>query len=487
MTTLHPATERIAFQLNSPLAKKLVALCADTLAWVEETRKSHLVDGKIVIATPDRIRDVTDYIKTTFVSRLVTICAQQLNLSIVVYIDSATDYGNSAMFAFYVDVMKTKDFDRLLRANALYSGVAAYADTPFDASLFIKLASNIDLEKSKLFKKTKDYLCCCFIQPANFLGPELFQGSVFLTAEEQAAIILHELGHALTILEHMGDLYYRADIATNSITYLDTKASDKTVLQVVETLEKHTPTDAPDYETALSAVKANVSHCHPVVAGIAFFFFTGAVLSYIAWMVGAGVVGGINEGSSKTSDTVVTQSNLSYCERMADEFVSRHGLGKALTSGLLKIGVNKVALREAVSNNLLIKTTILSLATACHFFGMFFFYDDGVYDPLWLRSDHLLQNNMVVFKDDTLSPALRTHFLAETKELITLVETYKKSKGFKLKSLFWGTIMRILSRGSVVDGFRTANLSNDYDKLQLMTNGLIKNKLFMHAARLKNL
>jgi len=486
---LQPAMERIALQLNSPLAKQLVALCDAFLTWVEATRQPLIVDGKIPRATEDRIRQVMDYTKDVFAPGLVKICAQQLNFTTMIYTDRTIDYGNSAMYPCYVDIMKTKDVERLIVGRAIYSGIESHTNTTFDPDIFTQLSATIDLEKSKLIKKTTDYVFICWILPTTFLGPELFSGPAFYTAEEHAAIFLHEIGHALSILEHMGELYHRADVATNSIRYFTDKATDKESGQVVNTLEKLSSKLPPDYQTALVAVKTNVSRFHPVIAGLVFFYLVFVFLKYIKRFMDAGVISQINDGTQKTSDTVVTHSNRSYDERIADEFVSRHGLGAALTAALLKSGgYIRTSFNEAVNNNLIAKATLFSLSIGVHFFGMFLFCgDDGTYDPLWLRIEHILQNNMVIFKDEKLSPEVRSHFLDETKALLELYDSYKKSTKFKLQQLFWGTITRITSRSSVLDGFRTANLSNDYDQLQLMTNKLVKNSLYRQAARLKNL
>ena len=121
------------------------------------------------------------------------------------------------------------------------------------------------------------------------------------------------------------------------------------------------------------------------------------------------------------------------------------------------------------------------------FFGMVIYAGYTNYDPMWLRLEHCLLNTMVVFKDESLSEELRSHYINETKKMLEIIRAYTGSHRFKITQLFWGTIMRVVSRGSTIDGFRTAGLSNDYDILQRLTNGLVKNPLAFHAARLKSL
>jgi len=51
-----PATERVAFQHGSALAKKLTDLCQAFLDWADATRTLRLVDGKLPPITQARLR-----------------------------------------------------------------------------------------------------------------------------------------------------------------------------------------------------------------------------------------------------------------------------------------------------------------------------------------------------------------------------------------------------------------------------------------------
>ena len=484
-----PAVERIAFQHHSTLAQSVISVCQNFLNWVESTRP--MFDGKIQIATNGRLKAAQKYSEEVFAPQLQKILMTELNLNIKIYsIDQRV--FNCAMIPVFRNVVWS-EFDV---GESFYSGTNSYKNTPFDPKLF-DTDTSIDLTTGRFTKKSDNYVMILFLYVFTFLGKEAVGGIDPWTAEEHAAVILHECGHGLSMFEHMADVYHKADMAGNSIRYLNDSADDKTVLSTVINLETAV-NRLPDVEWTkevdkiIEDVKSSqmpAKNLAPVVCVLSVTYFCVLLTMMFTRLVDAGAFGVINENHNKSSDTVVTQSNKAYNERIADEFVTRHGLGAALATALTREdGYARSPLKDAINNSVVASAFvdafngILSLI-----FGIALYIDDGVYDPLWLRIDHIVKNNMVVFKDESLSPELRNYFIQETTELRKKLESIKSSKVRQINQLLWGTLLRITSRGSILDGLRTASLSRDYDILQQLTNGLIKNPLYFHAARLKNL
>ena len=489
------ALERIAFQHNSPLAHKLIGLCEDFLAWAESTRQLRLIDGKLPPITVARLKSCVEYAGITFAPALTKLFRQQLNLTVRVkcfydLIDSV------AMGYVFRDLTATESEAVVNR----YSGMVSPNASPVDLTAFDHLDIPIDLSRGKFKALPKSYFMELYLFPAIFLGNEAFS-NLSLTAEEHASMILHELGHAIGIVEHLSDFYHRADIASNSVRYLNETANAevlKSTLQNLDKIDRQNPDQ--EWSKTFDTLMKGLDNTKIVMHG--FRAATAASAAYVLLkfftapfrhMITAGRFGRINESPNKASDTVVTQSNMSYFERISDEFVSRHGLGAALVSSLMKTdeydrtGHINLEFIESIKNNRVIWTIVTSLSIVINFFGMIYYVNDGTYDPDWLRYEHVLQNSMVVFKDETLSPELRSYYLKQTTDLLAQIKTYTGTNRFKIRQIFWGTIMRITSRGSVLDAFITAGISADYDILQRMTNGLIKNPFFFHAARLKDL
>ncbi len=501
----HPAIERIAFQHHSPLARKMIAACQGFIDWVEKTRPAP-VQGVVPLVSKQRIQAAVGYASKTFAPVLVKLCADELNLKIkpVVFTDITAFDG--MMLPCYQTMVNTKDWHLLQIGEALYSGIADATTVRFDAAFFTKMASQLDLTTSQLKVHPDTYFIELYLFPCVFLNVEIYANCPKFTAEQQAAVFIHELGHAVSTLEHMGELYHRAETATKAIQYLATTTNAAVLTQAVTgltTAATDLPKDATDALTAvtkpapthgIASAFIPILTIGGVVAAIVTFvlgkLLLGVLLKAISRTLDARIDPWAHDTDVKTSDTVVTLSNVGYDERIADEFTSRHGLGAALASALAtarQIDMGKVLSRIVVNDTNTIKVLAFGLLMLSQTFGPMLYGAGLDYDPLWLRLEHLLNNNLLLFHDDTLSPELRDRYLRDTKDLITLVENYKSSKSRKLYQTFWGTIMRILSRSSVVDAFTTANLSNDYDKLQLLTNGLIANRLGYQAARLKAL
>ena len=484
-----PAVERIAFQHNSSLARRVVAVCAEFLSWVEETRQPLLVGGKLPPATEGRIKAAVNYATKTFAPKLTKILADELKLNVSVMCFNDVMF-NCAM----MPIFKHIEFEEQAIVSDFYTGTSSYNKEEYDPTILTSLDTQIDLSKGSFEKVPNDYIMILCLFTVTYLGEEVFGGISPWTAEEHAAVILHECGHAMSIFEHIADIYHRAGTAGNSIRYLSEKADDATVLATVETMKKsQNDSRAKEFDEIVAEIektREKTPGLRKVVASLAGMYLGLSFIFALLRTIAAGRYGKINEGNGKTADTTVTESNSGYDERIADEFVARHGLGAALALALKKMDLAgevyvRTRLDDALHNIILTKTIITAVSSVKHFLGMLLYFDSGTYDPMWLRLEHIVRNAMVVLKDESLSDDLRNYYLKETTKLLETIKSYTNTNRFKLHQLFWGTIMRIISRGSVIDSFHTAGLSQDYDILQRLTNGLVKNSLSYHAARLR--
>lgn len=499
MTTA--SIERINFQHKSVLATKLVAFIKESMDVLKSTRPT---DTKQEL-TELRIKNSTKQLQKIFVPKLVKLIKDELNIELEVAFVLNKTYLNGACYTEFKKFsdLASGDYDSVEVGMDLFSGLKNSIDEqspaePFDPEYFKKLSSDVDLSIGKFTSELKECRVYLYLYPTNFITEEWVDTRIIspVTAEELASVILHEFGHVMTLLEHLGDIYFRSDVMQNSIKYLSTSNDTHALNTAVSDLETHANQDQ------------NISKFYKIVNSLKIAIETVASIVSIIWLTcvpfdfivpalwrlnSAGKYGNINLKFQKTSDTVVTVGNESFIERIADEFVSRHGLGEALTSAMTKVnlyyslGHTKDSFSDAVKNVGVLSTLCLSFNLITDILSPL--YDNGYssYDSDWLRIEHVLLNNMVVFKDPTLDDKTRTYFIQQTKTIMDLINSYKNRKSFKLKQLLWNTIFRILSSYSLKDSLSTANLAHDYDTLQLITNGLIKNKLFYHSARLTNI
>lgn len=489
------AMERVAFQHNSALRTRIISVCADFLKWVQETRYFD-DNGQPLVASDYRINEAMKYADKIFAPALTNIILEELKLKILIQ-NIPDRIANSTVIYLEKNTTPT----RIEEGHSLSSGMSHY-NKDVDITVFDNFTRPLDLEKSTFVEVPDNYIIVLFNFITLFLGDEVFPRLKPLTAEEHAASILHECGHILYVVEHISDIYHRVDIAGNSIRYINEDADVKTVTDVTERVEKEIKKDGDKitnnyFEIAMQGMKKTKEESSkfiqiiiPFGACVVYLFYKLRFLSMILRMYMSGRFGFINSSSHKSSDTVVTESNAGYEERLADEFVSRHGLSAELASALKKMEDSEssvIALRESIQNLRVMSSIFYSFDIFCKMFGMLSYVNDGTYDPMFLRLEHLLNNSLVVFKDVHLDDKLKNYYIKQTQLLLETLKSYKSTSRYKFDQIFWGTIMRILSRGSIVDGFSTAGLSQDYDILQRLTGGLIKNKLYYHAARLKSI
>lgn len=496
-----PAVERIAFQHKSQLADKVVVICQEFLDWIAETRKLRVTDGVLPPITTGRMKAAMQYAKDVFGPALAKVFLAETNLHVLVAV-----YGDLHIDCFMAPLFTNLSTPQIRQVYKTFSGIGDPQNPAFDPAIFDTIDAKVDLTSSKLTTISKEYVMLLGILPAEYLGEEVFEHFIPVTAEEYAAGLLHELGHALTVLEYVADTYHRADVAGNSIKYLNEKADDRTCVTTLETVKEKTRDERdPEWSKFFSEITPETKQSSGPVKSIGVLTamlaarylciaFTKVFRASLARITLSGSYGSINSDIGKTSDTTISESNASYKERIADEFVSRHGLGGPLISWMAKFEAmkdklsTKTELAERLKTNYRVTWALITAYESVYKkFGMLMDVNDGTYDPPWLRLEHLIRNNMVVFKDESLSDELREFYLGETTKMLKVVESYKSTNRFKLTQLFWGTLLRITSRGSLLDSLRTAGLSADYDRLQLMSNGLVKNPLAFHAARLQSL
>ena len=502
------ATERVDVQLYSVLAKRTVVLCQETLDYFASTRTTD-ANGTPVPADSIRIAQTTRYMIKTFGPALRTILKETVNLDIYEFhfIEAVYTPLDAFMYPVFTK-LKDREHIEVSDIEDMFSGTQAAVNAKVTKlDIFSAAASRIDLTTSKL--GDVDYAIGFGITTTAFIVPECFNNAEVFTAEELAAVILHEVGHGLTILEHAADIYYRADAIYDSVNLKElataqgrqkAAATLTTAVSDAATMEKlPAPAKVLVSKAATAASDTNIP-TNPYLIGlmaVAIFVLTLwivwiKVLDILLSMAISGAVSGLpgmaNRGP-KTSDTVVTRSNYAYVEKIADEFVARHGLGGALITGLEKLytgqALHRGLLIDAMYQNALGRVFLLGCSTFRTFFGYAWSAINYTYDPDILRLENALKNHLVLFKNPNLPTDLRNRLISDTQASLSAIAKYKAMPGVKLREAFWGTILRLTTRGSIVDGIAAANLSVDYDQLQQMTNGLLKNPFYYAAARVQ--
>ena len=496
------AVERVQYQPQSRLATRLVVLCQKMITQGDVLAEKF--SGKELRSK------LAAYMEKEFIPEIKKISMEELNLTIY---DVALMVGTTYLNAFMWPVFHNKDWDWEGTASTLeiFSGtMAAEKYEKYKKDIVQIFVDPVDLEASKLKAPNKSYKIGLGVYVQTFATKHLFSGVEPITAEEIAAVICHEIGHGMTIIEHAADAYYRADAFKDSIVRLSEKktgASDEDVEQLVKVADAASTDGLPkesksvlDQIVAACRTKAVQGFIDTIVILVAAY--CGFFVAIYMFMFLNSLIGGLFEhagnqlrGGSlkqKTSDRLTTDTNDSYVERLADEFVSRHGLGSAIASAFLKSAkyedhgyakgtlahyMSQFALGQVVVNSLLIVHDILT--------GGVFTVSNLNYDQEDDRLEKLVTNNYAIFKDLELPKEARDQFIADTDRAIKVLNELRSERGKSRRFKFWATIERLYRQHNPIGALFAGNLAADYDELQRLTDGFIRNPLYYAAGRIQ--
>lgn len=196
------------------------------------------------------------------------------------------------------------------------------------------------------------------------------------------------------------------------------------------------------------------------------------------------------KASSKTSDIMLTRHNTYMIERLADEFVVRHGLGAELANGLAVIRTLFESL-YITQNKLVLNSRLLYMLDVLFKFNMSIInrglphytyeYDDQ-------RTRRILQDIMAVFKDQSIPADFRDKQLIAARKLLKMLDSYDTdiyNRGIfpKIKEL----LTTLTSLNDITRIIVTGKLSQDYEKHLNQVEDLMNNSLYYHSAELKSL
>lgn len=359
-----------------------------------------------------------------------------------------------------------------------------------------------------------------------------------LTAREVTSMLMHELGHTLSLIERASDWYLRMQLHQNAYNFFKANASTVEQLKYVKTRlinDNEKPvTEAQQaklttaVETAIT-VQQNIDASQPANNQNVKFEKIDSVKNLIAvantrqQLIGAinivasaglSLVGatvntvlksmvarryGKDVGPNrqynplqKSGDYPSTIENFFICERLADEYVTRQGMAADFA-----IFISKVSEALAIINGKPFSTNemqaIINSSIYYHaaklpsmVLALFGEPHDTGYTDIADRLNELLDNVLVVFKQVDLPREYLDTYLADYEE--TKHQIANMSKTIKLTILtepFWQFIQFFVSPANLLSSITTAKFSQDYVKLRDQLHNLIHSNLFYYAAKLQ--
>jgi len=348
--------EALDFQVargGSPLAMDLVA-CFQ--------RVMNLRDS-ITSSITERVKKITDHTRKVVIPELKDIIKKHTGMEMAKCHVSSSLACNFAMYLIMGDDSSGWQMANIMRR---YSGLETLDEDPI-YSQFIKdpITAEEMIAVADSFNKKTGYVShlkvdrvpagikfCLFFDPyAAFLIKEVGNRNCeYLTSVELAAIILHEIGHAITTLELGADLYLRAETYRNSLAYFLQKAPrEEKAKYTTYVLQQMMPEYFKQVDKKIGEASKtrdwNKDQGSIVLDVITLFFSTViSTVGYTAYFLidqidNIFTVFGNNNTylANKKSDFYRFNKNPRNCEQIADEYVGRHGMSRGLVGGLQKL------------------------------------------------------------------------------------------------------------------------------------------------------
>lgn len=423
------------FKLAAP------ALALESIAFQQDPRLFKAMTAQI-----HAMRELKDIDKKTFfesgpVKDLLKLIKQQTNISI-----KLTE-GDPAI---YPPILTGNHifYDRDVMQAAKEWGI----DTSETVTSLMKklkqpvLKGEVDLMKAKVSGVFADMELNMMMPKAMFLNAKPYE------AEEVAAIMLHELGHAFTFMEFVS----RA-VSTNQSLSLLTRLLDRSI----EPDRRVVLFTQAGKELQLSKEKqAALTQCQ-----------NPHQLSVI--LIDAAIEKSISELGGSLYD-------VNSCEYLADQFATRMGAGRYLVTGLDKlmrstsykvisfisfiVFTMSVISSTIASGGLLAPVWLLILIAGPN-------KRDDIYDNAAARMNRVKLQHVEQLKDPTLPAAVRRQLLQEIEAIDAVAKTYKDNLVLFEKLAYY-----------IRPGYRNAH---KYEQLQKDLENLSTSSLFTAAAKLQ--
>ena len=542
-----PGFESIDFQTSSTLGTDISRVIANAMNDVEKIWESSGHEG-------ERFRKaVTDYCTKKFSQVLAAVIIKDTGIDVTSIKFYGRDLRNSSFGLFAIE-LGLDDANTVLALMNRESGLntSTKPDKQYLEDLN-HLVDLLDFNKGKLksnkYGKGNNHVIHVdihFDMEFAFMCKYLFADKVdkeqaVPTADEIAAIMLHEIGHMMTLVEHSFDIFATANRVRESVHTIDIKkmrddpeaidnfiSEHKKVLNRIKKITVLLPntqqnkklsnhlklmTDAIE-KLNLLKITTNSDNMrssmigYKVVLFILFLIvniFTAFILSLVMGLLTlvmsyliASLTNGMNKSmistDKKSTDRGSGYSQLFLIERWADDYAAHQGYGPELASALNKLGYGfKHVLMMFDDPGLRNSSNYFTLnEIADAFFNLFNLFCapplmDGIYEDGIRRIERIREDTYAFFRNNTDVPP--TIINAYINKIDKLNEQIKKAEDAQ----FWSkgareTLSKIwfnLTPTGIYSLLKDGNLQKDLDLLNNQVDAMRNNSLYYWSDKFK--
>lgn len=493
------ASLEVAFQKGSPLSVGLTTVFADVIRYKNQYEGTPLEKSKAVL----------EYVAKTMIPAMTKVITGSTGI-IVHNVDLSEKFscnfgvqmylGDNPVNACMVlsrcvgDFINVTKMHRFMTDNELRP--MSYDDLLNIQSAFEKKIGYVrqDLIPEKL-NVSVDIL---FDPYAAFLMKELHPEAQELEAQEITAIMIHEIGHMISVLEICAETHYQHDIMRRSVEYFGDHAPVTEVAKYVADTIASNGSSLPDgfMEKLSTGLKSRSGIFGRIISGIFnLLSLFGIVLipvvgltRIIVTALDAAKISTLNIPGVKSSELRGHVSQLKQIENYADNYTVRHGYGSQLLSALAKVDrwlSSKSAIGKAGKFTSL-QWSVAKLPTyvaAILFGNLKYRYAEHA---SWTdRANNIMQETLKIFKNDDLPPDVLAYYLNDYKTCSIML--YNRDGVVKLRDVmdkFWKFVDYVMVTPIAL--FTTARFDQEYEKLIQHVESLKNNKLYYYKAYFQN-
>jgi hypothetical protein len=486
--------EAISFQTSSQLGKDLTAIFQEVIDFRDNLDYSNIPDN-FYKRRLFRIKNVIQFCNKTMGPKFIKVLEKDLGFKVKNFNIYGSDDGSTTPCGFFAVNIDINAMGPDMYRSIMNMTGTNYSDTELSnkyADDVKELADCIDLDRGILKKTTIGKKIPITIQAIYFdaifafcLGEYIDeQYAEELTAEELAAFMMHECGHAMTVIEHAVDMYVTSSRIRNDAVNIkrsgdikDAKAlikalDTKVVTKIVSIVNKSDFTNVSDTKNLkenvlkaatmvgklntlldvaekdkgsgsiiISAVMLPINVIMSLIHLLAIVIVDIALLAIqmitLIELMKYSYVDEHGDGG-KAADRRNNKNSLFLLERWADEFVSRQGYGDHLASGLVKFhkAMNYIVNaspefnlihNDRSINKLSIYSAIVNMyLSICDSISLMDYLDPVIYENNYNRLKRILENSKGIFKEEKLPDNCVYEWIAKCKETEVQMQKAKR-------------------------------------------------------------
>ena len=500
--------EAISFQSASAptaMANELTAIFQDVIDY----RNTQVDSGS------ERIANVMNYFIGTAAPKVLTTIEKGTGLKMNMSVPKTL----VANFAILIDFDDDGDADQIIRR---YSGLLndkSYRAYIKQQAKICKTQEELEQFSNSLNKETgfieaavmkkHKFKCKLFFDVyAAFLIKEVGgQACDPLTAPEITAVLLHEIGHAVSFIEHAADVVAKKEVIEATTREFFTNAPDEEKLNYISSVI--TPI-VPEGGTALKGIydyiETNKKRKGSLIwSGIRILmssigtlilclglglckFIANTVLLMSDTTIGGAVKSLRSISKVKSSDFYKLSKDNQYCEMLADQYVTRFGYGGHFATQLQKIydwsritGLGDMKMKQLNSAAFYGRLLPWVIYTA--------FYGDQIsrdYMTESKRYEYLLQETLKVFKDNSVSEDLLSDYYKSYELIKRVLDNPSWKRRYAMLCGYLHSALKYIV-STPAELIFTGRFDREYERLYNQVQSLMNNELYAAAYKLKNM